>query len=507
MVPASGPGQPGAEKDRSIGKLSNLIRFFNGELAETDNMRKANAIVMALGFAMLLGAAVSALLLSDRTRQNIDDVVNTLEVRAEFRKVLLLLQDAEIGQRGFLLTQDTQYLEPYNASRLQITRRLSSLETLVDPNSQQAVRVDQLRKAAMRRLEEADTTIALGREGAFDAALAIVAENRGKDLMDEVREIVEAGLAAEYAKHGDRETRAIASRTWLSASLIGALAAALVLAILSAQLTRRQFASMRSRRDQLLALNEELEARVRDRTRELEMAREMAEAEANRAEYERGRVELLLREVTHRVGNNLAMVSSLLRMQQAKLDDGAARSALETARGRIQTISTAQRRLRLGDDLQSTRVDGLLEAVTMDLADTALEGTAIVIESEFEPMIVSSRDATTLAVLLGELVSNAIKHAFHGRDGGRIKASFIRKPDGTPFLAVEDDGTGYDDSAEASQARTGLGSMIVENLSRQYGGEIVRRKNEKGGTTIQILLPKLQIAEVQVAIDDERGLQ
>lgn len=507
MVRASGPGQPVAEKDRTIGKLSNLMRFFIGDLADSDNMRKANAIVMALGFAMLLAAAAAALMLSERARQNIDDVINTLEVRAELRQVLLLLQDAEIGQRGFLLTQDSQYLAPYNASRLRVAQRLTALESLVDPNSEQAVRVDQLRKAAMRRLEEADTTIALGREGAFDAALAIVGENRGKELMDEVREIVEAGLAAETARHGEREARTIASRTWLSASLIGALAAALVLAILSAQLTRRQFASMQNRRDQLVALNEELETRVRDRTRELEMARELAEAEANRAEYERGRVELLLREVTHRVGNNLAMVSSLLRMQQAKLNDEAARSAIETARGRIQTISTAQRRLRLGDDLQSTRADGLLEAVAMDLSDTALEGTAITIESEFEPMIVASRDATTLAVVLGELVSNAIKHAFHGREGGTIRASFIRKPDGTPFLAVEDDGTGYDGSAEASKTHSGLGSMIVENLSRQYGGEIVKRKNDKGGTTIEILLPKLQIVDVPLDTEEERGLQ
>src|SRR5690606_13223749 len=202
------------------------------------------------------------------------------------------------------------------------------------------------------------------------------------------------------------------------------------------------------RRDQLTALNEELETRVRDRTRELEIAREMAEAEASRAEYERGRVELLLREVTHRVGNNLAMVSSLLRMQQARLDDDAARSALETARGRIQTISTAQRRLRLGNDLQSTRADGLLEAVVSDLADAALDSGSITIASDFDPMIVSSRDATTLAVVLGELVSNAIKHAFDGREEGTIRTSFTIGQNGIPVMSVEDDGVGFDDGAD-----------------------------------------------------------
>lgn len=482
------------------------MRFFGADFAESDNMKRANAIVMALGFFMLFAAAVAALMLSSRAQQNIDDVVNTLEVRAEFRQTLVLLQDAEIGQRGFLLTRDPQYLEPYNSSRLQVAQRLASLRRIVEPGTEQAVRVEQLRNAAMRRLEETDATIALGREGEFDAAIAIVTDNRGKALMDEVRDIVYSALAAESARYGERKARAIAMRTWLSASLIGALAATLVLIVLSAQLTRRQFAGMANRQEQLRALNEELEARVRDRTRELEIAREMAEAEANRAEYERGRVELLLREVTHRVGNNLAMVSSLLRMQQAKLEDDAARAAIETARGRIQTISTAQRRLRLGDDLQSTRADGLLEAVINDLADTALEGMPISIRGEFEPMVVSSRDATTLAVVLGELISNAIKHAFVGRERGLIKASFTRKPDGTPFMSVADDGVGFTENAK-SEPRVGLGSMIIENLSRQYGGEILKQTNDEGGTTIQILLPKLQIMEVHKTAAEERGFE
>jgi two-component sensor histidine kinase len=472
-----------------------LIRFFGGDLADTENMRKANAILMALAFFMLFAAGTAALMLSARARENTDDVVNTLEIRGELREVLSLLQDAEIGQRGFLLTRDSQYLQPYNSARLQIGRRLSALESLVDPNTEQAIRVDQLRAAAERRLQETDATVALGREGRFGEALTIVSRDRGKALMDEVREIVDSALAAEQSRHTERAAKAIASRTWLSASLIGALAAALVLAVLSAQLTRRQFTGMAKRRDQLAALNEELETRVRDRTRELEIAREMAEAEAGRAEYERGRVELLLREVTHRVGNNLAMVSSLLRMQQAKLDDDTARAALETARGRIQTISTAQRRLRLGDDLQSTRADGLLEAVVSDLADAALDSGSITITSDFEPLVVSSRDATTLAVVLGELVSNAIKHAFEGREDGTIRASFTLQKDGVPVMAVEDDGIGFDEMQDNPATRTGLGSMIIENLSRQYGGEIRKKKNEAGGTSIQILLPKLQIGD------------
>lgn len=471
-----------------------MIRVFGGDLANTDKMSKVNAILMALAFIMLFGAGVAALTLSLRASSNIDHAVEALKIRSELKEIMSLVQDAEIGQRGFLLTRDPQYLEPYNAARLFIDRRLTALQALVERDSEQAARLERLKEATRQRLQETDTTIALGREGRFGEALTIISRDQGKALMDEIRTIILEARAAESARHDERAEKMISSRAWLSTSLIGALCASLVLAILSFQLTRHQFATVTSKRDQLIALNEELEARVRERTQELEIARERAEAETNRAEYERGRVELLLREVTHRVGNNLAMVSSLLRMQQAKLDDDAARSAIETARGRIQTISTAQRRLRLGDDLQSTAVDGLLEAVVSDLADSALDGTAISISGHFDPLVVSARDATTLAVVLGELISNAIKHAFDGRESGTIRASFTIGSNHIPCMVVEDDGIGLDPSDD-SKRRSGLGSMIIESLSRQYGGEIEKRTNEHGGTSIIIRLPKLQIVD------------
>lgn len=478
------------------------MRFFGGNLANTDKMSKVNAVLMALTFIMLFGAALAALTLSLRASSNIDDAVEALKIRSELKEIMSLVQDAEIGQRGFLLTRDPQYLEPYNAARLLIDRRLKALETIVEPDSEQGLRLERLSEATRRRLQETDTTIALGREGRFGEALTIISRDRGKALMDEIRTIIQDARAAESMRHDERAAKMISSRAWLSTSLIGALGASLVLAVLSLQLTRRQFATVTSKRDQLIVLNEELEARVRERTQELEIARERAEAETNRAEYERGRVELLLREVTHRVGNNLAMVSSLLRMQQAKLDDDVARSAIETARGRIQTISTAQRRLRLGDDLQSTPVDGLLEAVVSDLADSALDGTTISISGHFDPLVVSARDATTLAVVLGELISNAIKHAFDGRTSGTIRASFATDADGTPCMAVEDDGIGLA-VADDSTRRSGLGSMIIESLSRQYGGEIKKQTNEQGGASIIIRLPKLRIFDANTV--EQRG--
>lgn len=489
---------------RAVGWVE-LMRFLRVEEAETETVRRLNAWLLALALLMLFVAAAAALTLASRAQHNAGEVVQTIGVRSEFLRVLSLLKDAETGQRGFLLTRDPGYLEPYNAARFSIERMLAALEQHVADDPDQQERVKALRDTARQRIAILDGTIALGREGNFEAATSIVGNDRGKALMDESRAIVDRALDAEQVRLAEREQRTLRTHTWLSASLLGAIGSALVLAVISIQLTRRQFASMRQRRDQLARLNDELENRVSERTRELELARELAETEAARAEYERGRVELLLRDVTHRVGNNLAMVSSLLRMQQAKLGDTEARSALETARGRIQTISTAQRRLRLGDDLQSTRADDLLEAVLSDLADASLENGTITVCGNFEPLVVASRDATTLAVVLGELVSNAIKHAFPGRTDGTIAASFTMRPDGVPVLAVVDDGVGFDTTPENSRSEGGLGTTIIENLSRQYGGEILKQKNETGGASIYITLPKLEIRDTERFTDDQRS--
>ncbi len=82
-----------------------------------------------------------------------------------------------------------------------------------------------------------------------------------------------------------------------------------------------------------------------------------------------------------------------------------------------------------------------------------------------------------------------------GREDGTIRAACTLQKDGVPVMAVEDDGIGFDEMQDNPATRTGLGSMIIENLSRQYGGEIRKKKNEAGGTSIHILLPKLQTGD------------
>ncbi|MEI2616628.1 MAG: sensor histidine kinase [Thermomicrobiales bacterium] len=160
------------------------------------------------------------------------------------------------------------------------------------------------------------------------------------------------------------------------------------------------------------------------RTAEVEEARE-------RAERERARLETLLQDTNHRIGNSLATVSSLLGLQLARSQSEEVRNALEAAQGRVQAIASGHRRLRLGADLETTNAAEFLDAVVGDLARIgAGRATASHSISDFEPLVIPARDATTLGIVVSELVTNAIKHAFADGRAGRIWIRLDRGDDG-----------------------------------------------------------------------------
>jgi two-component sensor histidine kinase len=264
--------------------------------------------------------------------------------------------------------------------------------------------------------------------------------------------------------------------------IIIAMAAGALLAYALFTRSQRQVSDVTRRSYLLMSENEELEARVRERTIELEEAR----AHADR---ERHRVETLLQDSNHRIGNSLATVSSLLGLQVTRTDSDEVRQALEAARSRVQVIASGHRRLRLGDDLETTRADEFLEAVIEDIKSERGEGAPITFVADFAPLVIKARDATTIGILLGELVTNAVKHAFpHGR-GGTISAHFAENEAGVPTLVIEDDGAGM----ASGKPEGGLGSLIIKQLARQFGGAPAVEAREGGGTRIVLALPELEV--------------
>jgi two-component sensor histidine kinase len=182
-------------------------------------------------------------------------------------------------------------------------------------------------------------------------------------------------------------------------------------------------------------------------------------------------------------------VSSLLGLQVARTRSNEVKAALESAQNRVHAIASGHRRLRLGSDLETVNAAEFLEAVIDDLHETQAAGRHVAFETNVEPLVIQGRDATTLGIIVGELLMNALKHAFPDNGAGTISTGFVRDADGVPALVVEDDGRGI--APEALNAETGLGAMIIRQLATQFGGEPIYTTREGGGTRIVVKLPNL----------------
>jgi two-component sensor histidine kinase len=208
----------------------------------------------------------------------------------------------------------------------------------------------------------------------------------------------------------------------------------------------------------------------------------------------------LLTDVNHRVGNNLALVSSFLTMQQRTTRHPDAARALAAARSRVQAIASAHRKLRLGSDFATVKAHEVLGAVLEDISAGLPPGDLIKIVHRVEPLEIHARDAVSLGVLTSELVMNAIKHAFSAGEAGEVSV-ILTRTDGEqePILEVCDDGVGWHDNT--SQETGGLGARIIEMVARQFGGRPERAArtpdSRRPGTRVRIALPKLQLMQQQ----------
>ncbi|HRO03469.1 MAG TPA: CHASE3 domain-containing protein, partial [Terricaulis sp.] len=159
----------------------------------------------AATYAVALGTAVFLLLLTvagalwqtDRSLQLNAAVRAQVEMRSHYRLLLRGLQDTETAQRGFLLTRDEGYLEPFGAGRADIERELAVIESQVSDPSRvgEAAR---LRELATRKIDEMALTIELARRGRVNEALLIINSDRGRELMFELRDLLDVAERREH---------------------------------------------------------------------------------------------------------------------------------------------------------------------------------------------------------------------------------------------------------------------------------------------------------------------
>lgn len=442
------------------------------------------AVIASLGLVLL--SASMTMFLSSSVNHQIVDISRNYALRQQVDKVARLASNIEMSRRGYLLTLDDAQLELYRNSVLAADQMLTEFESLVGPNLLQDARVKQIRALIEGQQEEVRETAELVSSGNVDAAMAKVRDGNAGRLMDRLSQTVANFIEVEEKQLAQRNARINRMRYWMVAASIVALASAATLAFLLFTRVQRYVRMMIEGQTALRSENEILELRVQERTAELEEERRIAE-------HERHRVELLLQDTNHRIGNSLATVSSLLGLQMRQTSSEDARSALSAARDRVQTVSTAHRRLRLGEDMETAHVDEFLTAVIDDIREAVGKDRKFEIVTDFVSLDLKARDVTTIGIIVGELVTNAIKHAFKGRAQGHIFVGLQNGPDEVPVLIVEDDGIGWsaNNIAKPSQ-KNGLGMLVVKQLCMQFGEEPVYGQAESGsGTRVTVRLASL----------------
>ncbi|MCI0497337.1 MAG: PAS domain S-box protein [Thermoplasmata archaeon] len=215
--------------------------------------------------------------------------------------------------------------------------------------------------------------------------------------------------------------------------------------------------------------------------------RKRAEEMIIRALHEK---EVLLKEIHHRVKNNLQIVSSLLHLQALKVDDAEARDMFNSSMNRIRTMALLHERLYRGGDLARIDLEGFVRAIAGYLFRTFGEDAERVgTDIDVGRLQLTLDTAIPCGFIINELLSNSLKHAFPSGRKGRIYVRMTQDGDGTFHLTVGDDGIGIPAGFDVA-AGGSLGMQLVRSLVGHLDGSL--EMDTDNGTEFRIAFRELE---------------
>jgi two-component sensor histidine kinase len=184
-----------------------------------------------------------------------------------------------------------------------------------------------------------------------------------------------------------------------------------------------------------------------------------------RAEEKRS---LLFSELVHGVANNFAAVSALLSLKSLSVDDAKARAVLDDAIEQVRVMGRVHSRLRASDEEAWLDSEEFFGGLCEDLRTSVARGRPVSIDCKAVSLPLRMGQATSLGLIVNELITNAIKHAFPDGRAGRLRVA-LEALRGELVLRVEDDGVGF---RPAMQKDTGMGKDLIAGLAEQLGGHL-----------------------------------
>ncbi|WP_240698915.1 PAS domain-containing protein [Sphingomonas sp. AAP5] len=195
---------------------------------------------------------------------------------------------------------------------------------------------------------------------------------------------------------------------------------------------------------------------------------------------------LLLHEVDHRVKNNLTMIGSLLRLQVRTIDDPSIAAKLDSMLERVDALAVVHRQLYQSSDIARFDIGSFAENLISDVVGSSGRGD-IDLNIKAQPLFVDAANASALGLILNEILTNAVKHAFADGRSGSLSL-LVEGEEDHGIIKICDDGPGM----PSSQRSRSIGTSLITRLARQANAEATWR-DAKPGTCVTITFPKTEM--------------
>ena len=484
--------------------------------ATNANFVRTTFLMLIVGTIVLTGIILSSLWLVDRSRETFAYIIHERDIRRASADLLQTLVDAETGQRGFLLTQDESFLNVYEKAMTNVRANLSTVAELVTLRPLKEERMPELKRLIDSKLEEMSHTVSLTREGRRDEAIELTRSELGRELMDQIREIldffrsqsdvnVDRGVAEQLDANAQLQWFMIGGGIAILAVMGGAIA-----------IITQHVRALSAARQEVELLNAGLEERVNERTEDLMRANQEIQRFAYIVTHD------LRAPLVNVMGFTAELDTSLKALQAYVLADGdkltedqireARLAASEDLPEAIGFIRSSTRKmdglinaiLKISRDgrrpLKPERIDlqALVEATSASVHHQISESDGTVRIDIRVPSI--HTDRFSLEQILGNLFDNAVKYKQPERP---LNLTVRAMPEGRNLvrIEVEDNGRGIADedherifelfrrSGQQDRSGEGIGLAHVRSLARNLGGEISVKSRLGSGSTFVLRLP------------------
>ena len=489
-------------------------------LVKADHLVKNAPVIVIVGFGLVMAAAIAVVFLVVRSNQADGLIDHTIQVESTAEALLSDLQSSESAKRGYLLTQESDYLTEFGRAVATLSGLLDNLHQLTADNPSQRTRLFALEPLISAKVAEMRRTLELDQKGDREQALNIIRSAQGKKLVQTIRDELFAFLQTERDLLRMRQAGAADLRRWLAALIGLALLAATVLTGILALATRHAVQG-------LLDRTRELEAESKARRLAEDSLRQVQKMEAV-GQLTGGIAHDFNNLLTIIVGNLDTMKRQLAKAadpgELAKLGDKLMKSVDAALQGARSAGQLTQRLLAFSrrQALEPVRLDlnklvtGMLDMFRRSLGEQISIETVLgaglwptfadphQLENVLLNLTLNARAAMPEGGCLTIETANTYLDAAYVRRFGDVEAGQY------VVLCVTDTGTGIPEeildkvfepffTTKPVGEGSGLGLAMVHGFVKQSGGHVRIYSEEGEGTTVKVYLPRMIAAGVESA--------